>query len=138
MKVVLDTNCLINIIFPKSKFKNVWDSFRDGKYILCISNEILSEYREIIERMTNPLFADVVTRLLLSVPNVEFVNPFYRFNLITSDPDDNKFSDCAIACGATYIVSDDKHFKDLDKVDWPVLNRRTLQEFAEILLILNV
>lgn len=134
MKIVLDTNCLLNIIFPNSYFRGVWDAFRQGKYILCVSNEIISEYREIIERRTgNALFADVVIRAILSMPNMEKVEPAYRFNLITADSDDNKYVDCAITCGATFIVSNDKHFDILDSIDWPKVIRLKLPEFASLI-----
>lgn len=134
MKIVLDTNCLLNIIFPNSYFRGVWDAFRQGKYILCVSNEIISEYREIIERRTgNALFADVVIRAILSMPNMEKVEPAYRFNLITADSDDNKYVDCAITCGATFVVSNDKHFDILDSIDWPKVIRLKLPEFASLI-----
>lgn len=134
MKIVLDTNCLLNIIFPESYFRGVWDAFRQGKYILCVTNEIISEYREIIERRTrNPLFADVVIRAILSMPNIEKVEPTYRFNLIKDDVDDNKYTDCAITCGATFVVSNDKHFDILNNIDWPKVVRLKLMEFASII-----
>ena len=33
------------------------------------------------------------------------------FNLITADPDDNKFADCAIAAEADFIITADQHFE---------------------------
>ncbi len=61
------------------------------------------------------------------------VNPNYRFNLITTDPDDNKFVDCAIVAGATYIVSNDRHFEELKKYDFPKVDVRKLSEFLSII-----
>ena len=49
-------------------------------------------------------YAALVVETIANAPNVEHVNPAYRFNLITSDPDDNKFVDCAVTAGATYIL----------------------------------
>ena len=103
------------------------------KYTICISNEILMEYREIIERRTgSALFAEEVVETILSMPNTEKVTPAYRFNLITTDPDDNKFVDCAITAGATYIVSNDHHFDELKHYDFPKVDVRTLDEFLDI------
>lgn len=65
-------------------------------------------------------------------PNVERVNPTFRFNLITADPDDNKFVDCAIIAGATYIVSNDRHFNELKKYNFPKVEVRNLAEFLDI------
>ena len=42
--------------------------------------------------------------------NVRRVEPAFRFHLITADPDDDKFADCAIAAGAEYVVTEDAHF----------------------------
>ena len=69
---------------------------------------------------------------LIETPNVEHVNPTYRFNLIKADPDDNKFVDCAVIAGATYIVSNDRHFRELQQYDFPKVDVRTLTEFLDI------
>ena len=41
------------------------------------------------------------------------VEPTYQWQLITADPDDDKFADCAIAAGADYVVTEDAHFAAL-------------------------
>ena len=137
MKIVLDTNCLISVIMPGSYNNDIWEAFRAGKYTLCVSNEILFEYHEILAMRYNSLIANTVLKELIETPNIERVNPTYRFNLITSDPDDNKFVDCAIIAGATYIVSNDRHFRELDKYDFPKVDLRTLSEFLSIVRGLN-
>ena len=134
MKIVLDTNCLLQSIFPKSYHKDVWKAFVKGRYTLCVTTEILYEYREIIERRTgNAEFAEAVVELILSLPNVEYVTPYYQFNLVKADPDDNKFVDCAISSGATYIVSNDKHFDELRNYDFPHVDVCSLTEFLILL-----
>lgn len=50
MKVVLDTNCILQIVFPKACYKEAWDALLANIYTICVSNEILLEYREILER----------------------------------------------------------------------------------------
>ena len=91
------------------------------------------EYREILERRTgSALFAEEVIEAILSMPNTERVSPSFHFNLITTDPDDNKFVDCAITAGATYIVSNDRHFSELQRYDFPKVDVRTLAEFLNI------
>ncbi len=137
MKIVLDTNCLISVIMPGSYNNDIWEAFRAGKYTLCVSNEILFEYHEILAMRYNNLIANTVLKELIETPNIERINPTYRFNLITTDPDDNKFVDCAIIAGATYIVSNDRHFRELDKYDFPKVDLRTLSEFLSIVRGLN-
>ena len=132
MKIVLDTNCLVNVIMPGSFNNEVWQAFRAAKYTLCVSNDILFEYHEILAKRYNGLIANTVLKELIETANVEHINPTYRFNLITADPDDNKFVDCAIIAGATYIVSNDRHFAELEKHDFPKVDVRSLPEFHRI------
>jgi len=132
MKIVLDTNCLINVIMPGSYNNAIWQAFRAFKYILCVTNDILFEYHEILAMRYNNLIANAVLKELMESPNVELINPTFRFNLITADPDDNKFVDCAIIAGATYIVSNDRHFKELQNYDFPKVEVRNLADFLNI------
>lgn len=133
MKIVLDTNCLLQVIFPKAYHKEVWDAFLLRKYTLCYTNEMLLEYREIIaRRFGDAQFAEDVVELLLMMPNTERISPSYHFNLITSDPDDNKFVDCAIIAGATFIVSNDRHFNEVRQYSFPKVEIKTLTEFLHI------
>ena len=132
MKIVLDTNCLVNVIMPYSFNNDIWQAFRAAKYVLCVTNEILFEYHEILAKRYNALIANTVMKELIETPNVERVNPTYRFNLIKADPDDNKFVDCAVIAGATYIVSNDRHFRELKQYDFPKVDVRTVTEFLGI------
>ena len=74
-KIVLDTNCLIAALSRHSEYYPVWSDFQAGKYILCVSNEILEEYQEIIEQKTSAIVARNVVDLLLKSHNVMFVTP---------------------------------------------------------------
>jgi putative PIN family toxin of toxin-antitoxin system len=95
-----------------------------------VSNEILTEYEEIIARKTSPVFADMIIQVLLNSENIAFFNPSYRFGLITADPDDNKFVDCAIIANADYIVSQDTHFDILKTISFPQVNVIRIEEFV--------
>lgn len=53
------------------------------------------------------------------------------------DPDDNKFVDCAVCGQAEYLVSNDKHFKILQNVNFPPVTVVTIQEFVAVLDKLN-
>ena len=54
--VVIDTNCLLQVISRKSPYRPIWDSFVAGHYDLCVSEEILDEYQEILEQqISQPL-----------------------------------------------------------------------------------
>lgn len=133
MRIVLDTNCLIQSVPEKSIYHDVWLSFERGENTMCITNEILEEYTEILQRLTDVETAEVVVRTLINSSFVEFITPFYHFNLITTDPDDNKFVDCAVAAQARYIVSNDKHFNVLKQEVYPFIDVLSLDDFLRII-----
>ena len=138
MRIVLDTNCLLASLSRKGAYFNVWKGLQRWEYTLCVSNEILEEYEEILCLSTNEIIAFNVIQTLLNAPSVEFIETFYRFNMITQDPDDNKFVDCAIAGNATYIVSNDSHFDVLKQIDFPKLVVKNIQEFSALLAQLSL
>lgn len=133
--VVIDTNCLLQIISKKSPYRPIWDAFLEGRYELCVSNEILDEYQEILGQQITPTIAENIVLLILNKSNVRLVDPHFRMELITADPDDNKFVDCAFAANADYLVSEDSHFDVLKKTPFPKLNLVTLDEFLETRLV---
>ena len=127
--VVLDTNCLLASLSRCKEEYIVWRSLQEGRYILCLTNEIIEEYTEVLGRNLTPAIAENVIFLLLNLGNVRLVDTYFSFHLINVDEDDNKFVDCAIAANATYIVSNDSHFGELDKIDFPRVAHIKLQEF---------
>ena len=133
MRIVLDTNCLMPIVIPGSFCRSVWSAFVSGKYILCVSNEILMEYREILGRIYTPEFAELVLNVIMNAENVEYIDPAYHFAIIKQDDEDNKFVDCAICGNATYVVTNDHHFDILKHIDFPKVDVKTLREFMNIL-----
>ena len=136
MKIVLDTNCLVVCLPATSPYYCLWQAFRDMRITLCYTTDIIYEYNEILERfyrqnMTN----DVINELLLA-PNAIKTNNYYRWNLITADPDDNKFVDCALNSGADYIVTNDKHFNVLKSIPFPPIKVIDIDTFKDILMLL--
>ena len=128
--VVIDTNCLLRMIPKRSKYRPTWEAFFDGKYRICVSNEIINEYLEILSNKVSPIFADNIVRAILRSPYVRLFDPQYHFELISQDPDDNKFVDCAIIANADYIVSEDTHFKVLSTIPFPRVNVIPLDLFS--------
>ena len=133
--VVIDTNCLLQIISRKSPYRPIWDAFLMRHFTLCVSEEILNEYQEILEQQITPTVAENVVMLIMNQENVQLVDPHFRMGIITADPDDNKFVDCAFAAGADYLVSEDCHFRVLHDTPFPKLNLVTLDEFLANRLI---
>ena len=134
MRIVLDTNCLIQSIPQKSPFRAVWNSFLSGENTLCVSNDIIEEYMEILQRLTDVKTATLVIKTILESPFVEFINPYYQFHLSTTDPDDNKFVDCAIAAAARYVVTNDHHYDVLRMSNtFPTVEVINLKDFLELI-----
>ena len=131
MKIVLDTNILVAIIGRRSPYRWIFDRLIDGNISLCVSTEILLEYREILERKNSAEVAENVINFIDVHPATEKTEIYFKFNLIADDPDDNKFVDCYIAANAEFIVSNDAHFQKLKQLDFPRIEVLTLKEFEE-------
>jgi putative PIN family toxin of toxin-antitoxin system len=128
--VVLDTNCLLQSLSRRNKYYNVWESFLQEKYVLCVSNDILEEYEEIIASHVSPVAARIAIETILRANNVLRVDAQFRFGLIEADVDDNKFVDCAIVANADYIVTEDSHFNVLKTIPFPKIEIIRLQDFS--------
>ena len=118
LKVVLDTNILIAVIGRKSPFRWIFDCIIQGRIILCVSNDILFEYQEILAKKTSLDVAENVVNFIAINSYTEKTDIFFNFGLILEDADDNKFVDCAIASNAVCLVSNDKHFEALKTIDF--------------------
>lgn len=127
--IVIDTNSLIMSISSRSGYHKIWQSFLAGDYMLCISNEILEEYAEVIARNISVDAARYVIYTIMERANVRQIVPSYRWNLIETDPDDNKFVDCAIAANAKFIVTEDRHFNVLKDIAFPSVPVINIDEF---------
>ena len=133
MRIVLDTNSLIQSISPKSVYHDVWLSVLTGRNTLCVSNDILEEYAEILNRLAGKKTADLVLNTIIECKNVVFLMPYFHFNLISADPDDNKFVDCAIQANARYIVTNDHHYDVLRQIEFPKVEIIKLMDFAQMI-----
>jgi len=132
-RIVIDTNCLIAILPSKSPYHKVWTDFLEQRLEICVSNEILMEYEEIISEKTSSVFAEAIIKTMINKPNFIRVYPTWRFGYIVSDPDDNKFVDCAICGRAELLVSNDKHFNVLKDIGFPYVRVLRIQDFVQIL-----
>jgi putative PIN family toxin of toxin-antitoxin system len=130
LKVVIDTNIFITTIDKKSPFRWIFDAIMDGRIILCVSNSILLEYREILERKNGTEVAENILNFLSVYPYVEKYEIYYNLDLIPNDKDDNKFTDCSFASGGI-LISNDSHFNILSKVNFRTITHLTIGEFTQ-------
>ena len=131
-RIVLDTNVLLVAIPRRSSFRWIYDLLLAERFTLCVTTEILTEYAEIIAQKNSQVVSEGLLEILLELPNVLRVTPYYRFNLLR-DPDDNKFVDCAIAANAHLLVTHDCDFDVLHQLDFPKLAVGPVSRLAQLL-----
>lgn len=133
MIIVIDTNVLLVSVSRKSNHNWLYNSLLQNKFDFAITADILHEYEEQLSIHWNSSVAEKVVNSLTERPNAIYTSIFYKLNIITDDPDDNKFIDCAFAANASYIVTDDKHFNILKKINFPKIQPVSVEEFKQII-----
>lgn len=108
MKVVIDTNVFISSFFGGNP-QEVIQLWRNQTVTLCLSDTVLDEYIEVLQRLelNEQLIAELVG-LFSSQYNLLFTKKTPSIKAVQQDPDDDKFVECAIALEARYIISGDK------------------------------
>ena len=130
-RVVLDTNIFVSMALGGHVGK-INDEWRAGKFILVVSEDIVSEYLEVLQRpklrLKSRTIATIVNRVYRKA---EFVAPEEKIFVVLADTTDNKFIEAAIKGNTDYIVSGDKHLLQLKEYrSIPII---TAREFLEIL-----
>ena len=114
IKIVLDTNIFVSALISTRSNPALLLDAAGKNYSLFVSRELISELEEVISRdkfgFTNERI-NAAMEAILSFS--DFVNPGIKLDVIKSDPDDNKILECAVACGADYLVSGDAHLLEL-------------------------
>ena len=135
MKIVLDTNCLLSAVPGKSDDHCILAALQQGRYTLCYSNDIFMEYEEMLTRFYGKQLACNTLNFIFYSLHTLVVTPFYKWNLMVADPDDNKFADCALNAGADYIVTSDRHFNVLKSLGFPPIKVINIETFKSILML---
>ena len=111
--VVLDTNIFISAVFWEGKPYAIVKNAINQDIIVFISNYIIEEIRKVLVRDFNlekQEIDDIVNAVLYFTHLIE---PRGAVTFIKDDPKDDKILDCAIACNAEFIVSQDNHLLNL-------------------------
>lgn len=110
MRIVLDTNVFISGIFFSGPPFQILQAWKDSKIQIVLSQEIINEYQRVAESLSNK-FPSVDISSIIDLVTIygEIVDTKGFEVLECSDPDDNKFIECAIASNSKVIVSGDKH-----------------------------
>ncbi|MEQ8811179.1 MAG: putative toxin-antitoxin system toxin component, PIN family [Imperialibacter sp.] len=137
LKIVLDTNILLVAVSDRSPYHWVYEAFLKEKFQLLVTTEILSEHQETITEHMGSSVADNVLLSIENSVNTSFITRYFKWNLINADPDDNKFSDCAVAGSSDYLVTEDKHFEVLKSIGFPIVNVIGIGDFKQLLTSVN-
>lgn len=116
-RVVIDTNIYISAIFWNGKPREVIDLGRDGKILIFTSMDIENEIAEKLKTKFK-LAEEEVNQILLDFSTFTLpITHSRQIFVVQDDPDDNKFIECAIECGADYIISGDRHLLNLKEYE---------------------
>jgi predicted nucleic acid-binding protein len=88
-----------------------------GEAAFAVSPAIAFEYEDLLKRegifgnepWIRPEEIDTVLDALFS--RAHLVSPWFRFRPFLNDPKDDIYVECALAAGATFIVTHDRHFR---------------------------
>jgi putative PIN family toxin of toxin-antitoxin system len=110
MNVVVDTNVFVSAVFFGGVPGRILDFWKRGQMDLLMSEQILSEYVDVLRRLAaryprvdpDPIVSLVVKRGV-------FIQPSNLSERVCVDPDDDKFIAAAIGGNATVVISGDQH-----------------------------
>ena len=109
MQVVLDTNVLISGIYFFGIPHEILDAWRQGRFAIVASPEILDEYRRVAEDLQSyHPGIDARPMLALLVHESCLTHPSPLPTRVCDDPSDDKFLACAISSGSPVVISGDK------------------------------
>ena len=130
-RVVLDTNIMVSMALG-GKVGKINDAWKAGKFLMIVSEEIVSEYLEVLQRSKFHLRPRTIAVIIARVyRKAEFVSPQEQVTNIQPDPKDNRFLEAAIAGKVDLIVSGDKHLLDLK--EFRSVQIITGREFMDVL-----
>ncbi len=108
-KIVIDTNVMVSALIQRSyPYRIIYDLFIDEKFQLCVSDELLAEYHEVLTRRKFSKFQDFFIRAEALLADIESKSvkyfPTIKLDLI-SDPDDNMVLELADDCSADFVIT---------------------------------
>jgi putative PIN family toxin of toxin-antitoxin system len=121
MRIVLDANVFISaVISPRGNPAQILRLWEQEELELVISPPILEELERVIRypriQERYDLAEEHVEQFLQLIgANAIMVKPSEELEVIERDPSDNRYLECALAAGASYIVTGDNHLLDLEE-----------------------
>ena len=109
VRVVVDTSVLLPGVFFGGPPRDVMAAWRAGRIEMVVSREIIQEYLRVGERLSARFPGADFDRVLdMVAETATLVSAPPLPEPVCEDGDDDKFLACAVAAGATYVVSADR------------------------------
>ncbi len=112
-RVVADSNVYVSAIVFGGKPMMLLDLAEEGEIELFTSEQILSETFRILRDKFHHTSDQLEAARLHVATIAKSVTPTEILKVVTLDPDDDRVLECAVAAGATNIVTGDKHLLGL-------------------------
>lgn len=113
-RIVLDTNIIVSAIIRDGNPRKLFQRGIEGKYRILLSDEILDELFEVLQRPKFKMTVGEIIRIISALrQSGEKVHVTSNLQIVKRDPDDNIVINAAHDGNADYIVSGDKDIKDL-------------------------
>ncbi len=108
-KIVVDTNVIVSSLIQRS-YPNfiISELFIEDKFQLCISDELMAEYYDVLSRPKFAKFHDFFVRAEGLLADIEVKATKYLPTItleLISDDDDNMVLELADACNADFIIT---------------------------------
>lgn len=107
-KIILDTNVIVSSLIQKNYPYLIVEHCIDGNIKICLSNEILQEYIEVLNRPKFSRFTDFKTNadfLLTRISEMaELFEPKNKLDLLIDEPD-NRLLELAQIAKADFIIT---------------------------------
>jgi uncharacterized protein len=113
IRVVIDTNVVVSASLRDEGLPAaILDLAANKTILMCVTEAVLAEYKEVLNRPRLKLSAQRIARSLAVIRKTSLlVKPTQTVTIIKNDDPDNRFLECAQAAGAEYLVTGNtKHF----------------------------
>ena len=116
--VVFDTNVLVSAVGWRGPEHEIYQRCRAGELRLALSPELLAELERVL-RYPKLGFAEEEINAFISdlLEHAATVSPSHTVEVVEADPDDDRVIECALAAGARWVVSGDRHLLGLEEYE---------------------
>ena len=128
--VVLDTNIYISATFWSGDPYLVVQKAVEQEIIAFTSQDIVAELKKVLARDFNLRKEDIQEAVDAVLVFTHLIRPREKVSVIEDDPDDNKILECALACRASFIITQDNHLLKLK--EFKGIKIVTAKEFLDL------